>query len=252
MTEIRVAMEIALKKGDIPGSMRILQNWLGHAAEGETEALLRDTSAALRPRLVVLMRDLLSRYPATLLGAPILLFARPDDHLPLPSRDTVTLPYPTPDASRPCTELHFVGWLPINAQLPICTPFQPHRYLVRAPWHQASAAVALFRSHPDVCDHDNLDLSNMWWAELFRPIDACIQLAARILLPYPDALEAARVMQAYANADAPPQRGNFLSDNAWRWASNEGALFYETCRQFVGCAADTPMRQLHRPPSTPN
>ncbi|MGF6808425.1 hypothetical protein OKW30_003551 [Paraburkholderia sp. Clong3] len=227
---IRSEIEVALREGDIPGSMRVLQNWLVHAAEGEPEALLRGTSAGLRPKLVLLMRDLLSRFPATLLGAPLLLFARPDDHLPPPVRDSITLPYPTAEGSQPCAELHFVGWLPINAQLPVPTPFQPHP--VTVPWYKATAAIALFRSDPSVFDADELDLPNMWWADLFQPIEACIQLAARILLPYPDAIEAARVMQAYANAKAPPLRGHFLSDSAWHWASSEGALFYETRRHF--------------------
>lgn len=72
----------------------------------------------------------------------------------------------------------------------------------------------------------------MWWGELFHHVEARIQLSTRMLLAYPDALEAGRVMEAFANGESTPARGHFLSDTGWSWASDEGVLFHETCRHL--------------------
>lgn len=226
------ALEAALTKGDIQKSIELLRTWLASAPPGAPEELLRTCAQGIRPKLVLLMRDLLSRYPSTLLGAPVLLFARPDDEdLARPSPNLV-LPFPTREVAQPCADLHFLGWLPLSAQLPIPQPFRPEHYLSSVPWHRPVSVIALFRSHPEVFDFESLELPNRWWGELFRPVRASIQLAARLLLPYPDALEAGGIMQAYANGEEPPARKYFLSDAGWSWASNEGVLFNETCRHL--------------------
>ena len=229
---IRSALEAALVKGDIPRSIELLRDWLVTAQEGEPEALLRATRVAVRPKLALLMRDLLSRYPATLLGVPVLLFAQPDSESCHAQQMNIELPFATLDCVQPCAELHFVGWAPVGAALPIPQPFRPEKYKCVVPWFKATAAVALFRSSPHVFDADTIELPNFWWSELFRPVSGSIRLAARMLLPYPDALEAAAVMEAVANTETPPERGLFLSDATWHWAHSEGILFHETCRHM--------------------
>jgi len=224
------ALEAALVKGDIPQSIELLRNWLVGAHEGEPEQLLSECSPAARPKLVLLMRDLLSRYPSTLVGAPVLVFARPDVDSTRGPTAHAFLPYPTYEAARPCEDLHFLGWLPVGTQLPVAVPFRPERYTTKLPWFKSLAAVAVFRSHPGVFDLEELELPNQWWGELFRPVEADMNLSSRLVLPYPDALEAAAVMQAVANGDELPARGHFLSDAVWHYAREVGALFHETCR----------------------
>ncbi|WP_126223531.1 hypothetical protein [Burkholderia ambifaria] len=229
---VRSALEAALVSGNVARGIELLRDWLVTAQEGEPETLLRDTPPGVRPKLALLMRDLLARYPATLVGAPVLMFAQPDSEAAQQQLSHVTLPFPTREAAQPCADLHFLGWLPVDTALPVPQPFRPERYRITVPWFKPSAAIAVFRSHPGVFDLDTIELPNMWWAELFRPVSGSIRLSSRMLLPYPDALEAARVMLASANAETPPERGFFLSDNTWHWAHLEGSLFHETCRHL--------------------
>lgn len=226
------ALSSAFADMDIPRSIELLRNWLVTAKAGEPEALLRETRTSLRPKVLLLMRDLLSCYPATILGAPVLLFARPDGDACGQQMASVPLPSPTPDTAQPCADLRFLGWLTADTVLPVALPFRPEHHPVAVPWFKPSAAVAVFRSHADVFDYDSIELPAWWWAELFRPTAGNIRLASRVLLPYPDALETARVLEAAANAEPPPERGHFLSDAAWHWAHSEGVLFRETCRHM--------------------
>lgn len=235
----------ALQKGEVRKSVELMQNWLTSAQPGEPERLIARCPVPWRSKLVLLMRDLLSRYPATILGAPVLVYCTEEDDIvsldcrpALSGANTtrnVLLPYPsTQDLAQPCFDLHFLGWLPQNAQLPLLLPFQPERYPVSVPINDISAAVALFRSHPDVFELDQLELPNQWWGDLFQPVHCNVRISARMLLPYPDALEAARVLSTAARGEPAPARGGFLSDNGWAWARDAGELFQETCRQLYG------------------
>jgi hypothetical protein len=226
------ALEAALVKGDIAAALARLRNWLTTAGRGDPESLLRRTSAAVRPKLVLLMRDVLSRYPSTLVGAPVLLFAQPESTPGKTQPPCLKLPFPVPGANQPCSDLHFLGWLPVGTHLPVEQPFRPEKHNIEVPWFKATSVVAVFRSHPEVFDLDAIELPNMWWGDLFRRVDASIQMAARMLLPYPDALEVAGLMQAIANEETPPERGFFLSDSIWHWAHSEAVLFHETCRHL--------------------
>ena len=226
------ALEAALVSGDIAAALSRLRTWLTTAGPGDPESLLRRTSAAVRPKLVLLMRDVLSRYPSTLVGAPVLLFAQPESTPGKVQLPNITLPFPRPGANPPCADLHFLGWLPVKTQLPVEQPFKPERHNTQIPWFKPTAAVAVFRSHPEVFDLDAVELPNLWWGELLRPVEANIQMAARMLLPYPDALEVAGLMEAIANEETPPERGFFLSDSVWHWAHSEAILFHETCRHL--------------------
>ncbi|WP_146187175.1 hypothetical protein [Novimethylophilus kurashikiensis] len=213
----------------------MMRAWLASSEEGEPEALLAACPTEWRAKIALLMRDLLARYPSTVIGAPVLLYIEPgNDPECLPPEGNVAiahLPYPTRDQNQPCAELHFIGWLPTSAKLPVRLPFNPAHYDTAVPMNRIFAAVALFRSTPEVFDLENLELPNLWWGELFRPVAGNIQLSARMLLPYPDAIEAARVLEASANASTLPTRTGFLSDNGWAWATDAGILFNEQCRR---------------------
>lgn len=226
------ALSSAFAGVDIRRGIELLRNWLVTANVGEPEALLRETRTSLRPKVTLLMRDLLSCYPNTILAAPVLLLAHPDSDACRRQMASVSLPSPTPGTAQPCADLVFLGWLTADTLLPVALPFHPEHHPVTVPWFRPTAAVAVFRSHADVFDYDSIELPNWWWAELFRPTAGNIRVASRVLLPYPDALEAARVLEAAANAEALPEQGHFLSDAAWHWAHSEGVLFHETCRHM--------------------
>jgi hypothetical protein len=229
---IEPALSAAIAAADIPRSIELLRNWLITAKAGEPEALVRETRAELRAKVVLLMRDLLSRYPATILGAPVLLLASPDSDSCRKQMAHLSLPFPDAYTAQPCADLRFLGWLPAATCFPIALPFRPEHHPAVVPWFKPAAAVAIFRSHAEVFDYDSIALPDLWWAELFRATAGNIKLASRVLLPYPDALEAARVLKAAANAEPPPEQGLFLSDATWHWAHSEGVLFHETCRHM--------------------
>lgn len=217
--------------GDIQQSITLMRKWLDTAAPGEPERLLEACPAPVKGRVVLLMRDLLSRYPATLLGAPVLLMCQPDEasgH----AVQRILLPHPPAEHKQPCSELHFVGWLAANTPLPVQLPYHPKNHEVYAEMGRVTTVVALFRSHPGVFDLDELVLPNTWWGELFRSVEANIQLSARLLLPYPDALEAAQVLSHAASGSALSSKHHFLSDNGWAWARDCGELFKESCRNL--------------------
>jgi hypothetical protein len=231
-------LEGLLRAGDIRKSVEILRGWLAIAEPGEPEQMLAETSAAIRPKLVLLMRDLLSRYPSTIVGFPMLLVATPDfaDEASTTWAPCLKLSAPPPGSAKPCEQLEFLGWLPADTQLPLALPFDQERYSIDVPWATPTSVVALFRSVPGLFELDEIELPNQWWGSLFLTVSANIRLSARSCWPYPDALEAARVQQAYIRGDVVPG-GNFLSDSAWSLACDEAAIFKESCRYLHSDAA---------------
>lgn len=227
-------LESHLKSGDVRKSLAVMRDWLLAAEPGEPELLLAEASDSLRPKIALLMRDLLSRYPSTIVGVPMLVMAAPDfeDAGAGAWAKYLTLPFPAPADSSPCEELHFLGWLPADTPLPLELPFHPERYSSEVAWLKPTSVVALFRSHPGLFDLDTVELPNHWWGLLFRSVSANIHMSARLLLPYPDALEASRLLQACARGEPLPSPGQFLSDAAWGLAQDEAALFNESCRHL--------------------
>ena len=231
-------LESLLKKGDIRKGLEVMRAWLAIADPGEPELLLSESNSAVRPKMALLMRDLLSRYPSTIVGAPMLIYAAPDyeDSTP-PYPKSLKLPFPPAKYAQPCEDLHFLGWLPVGTPLPVQLPFRPEHYSDEVQWLKPTSVVALFRTHPGLFDLDEVNMPNTWWGALFCGAAAHIHLTARMLLPYPDALEVARVMQACTRGEPVPDKGHFLSDTAWNLALDEATLFQESCRHMFKDAA---------------
>lgn len=207
-------------------SIALMRDWLAAADVGEPEALLREASDVDRPKVAMLMRDILTMYPSTLLGAPVLLHYTPEGSSATP----LVLPFPAHTQAQPCANLHFLGWLSATTPLPLKLPFRPEKHPVTIEPGTIHAAVALFRKSPEAHDLEELDISPLWWGELFLPVAGSIEISARILLPYTDALETSRVMQSAARGAYLPERSMFIGDAHWAFATNEGLLFQETCR----------------------
>lgn len=227
--EVLKRFERLLKRGNFSDAVSEMRSLLSSAKPGEPELLLSYCEKPLRPKIALLMRDLLSRYPTTIVGCPVLVY-------PTQSEETrgqlPCLPVPTEKLRWPCTDLQFLGWASPTDQLPLPTPIRTNE-MPLLEWNAFSCVVALFRAKPDVFDLETVELSSMWWGSLFLPFPGNIRISARMVLPYPDALEASRVLQAAARQEQYPDTGYFLSDAAWTWACNEGLLFQDTCRDIV-------------------
>lgn len=213
----------AIHRGDMYRALLEASAWLANAVPGEPVATLRKASSADRGKLALIFRDLLSKYPNTMLGAPVLYQYKTETSIML-------LPMPHPHFIWPNKQLEFLRWLPLAAEAPVDISLPPRAMPVHT--NKIGAAIALFRATPDVFDISELTIDNSWWGTLFElPEEGMrVDIAAQMLLTYPDAIEAARVMLAAATGAESPQHGGFLSDLAWQWALETGNLFRETQR----------------------
>ncbi len=215
----------ALQRGDIHRAVMLAQRAVRQEPRVALE-MIQSADPADRPLLVTLLRDVITDYPRTLIGAPVLLrWSSARDILELPVPDSLD---PNPDEG-----LEFVAWLPHNAYIPaeLPAPGDPPTTVTIAT-HCIQCAIAVFRAAADAPDPADHDIEHAWWATLFSatPLQDTVYLSARMLLPYPDALEAARVLYSTATAGKPPvQRAAFLTDHAWAWAVDAG-LQYRTHR----------------------
>lgn len=204
-------LEEALSKGRIKQGLDLLRDWLATAEVGEPKALLEACSSTIkRLHVASLLRDLLSRYPSTLLGCPLMLHVEPDLELDSPSPGVIQLPYPTLERSKPCEDLQFIGWLMPDTELPVQLPFRQSQHAYKLPLREPTAVVALFRTHPDIYEYETLEMPPMWWGELFHR-SGSTYLEGNMLMSYPDALDVAAAMAA-GSAGKPAPKGVFRSD----------------------------------------
>lgn len=210
-----------LRKRDYAGATEYAQKVLATAPSGWAGQVLREVSARDVDPLRTLLRDVLAEYPRTLLGAPVLVTWHSD-------RAEVGLP--TPDASHkePSAKLEFVRWLALTEQLPAHVHAAP---AVRIPTGSVQCAVALFRTTPDASEAQQHEIPSQWWADLFAetlPSDQ-VYVSARMLVTYPESMEAAHVLLACARTGIPPvARPGFLTDHAWAWAVDAGLHYRST------------------------
>lgn len=234
LSKIVFQIEVALKRGDFQKAIELMRRWLSTCEPGEPEQLLQNSSPQMRPNVTLLMRDLLSRYPNTLVGCPLLVYCLPGRNLDsLVSTQGMALPLPRPNNSKPCSDVQFIGWLPCDTQLPVSLPFQSERYETGMMWRTPTAVVALFRTHLGVLDLNEIVVPPMWWGEVFVQHNRSRQVAnfrieGDVLLDYPSAIEVARAMQAGARGERIPAVGRFQRD--LHWAYEKGVVFLENSR----------------------
>lgn len=222
-----------LAQSNVKNALDLMRTWLATAAPGEPELLLAECQPELKPKIALLMRDLLSRYPHTIIGAPTLFYFKSDEE-----GGVLGLPSPTIDSAYPCHDLQFLGWAPLSTKLPLQLPFRNVRGSVRISSCRIEAAVAVFKSHPNIFDHEELILPDSWWAYLFQERDGnSVRISARVLLPYPDALESARAMLAAAYEGQSQTdfqlSSHFIGASGLEWAHAAGQLFKETCQHLA-------------------
>lgn len=224
-----VEIEKAVIGCDFQKSIDLLRVWLRDCETGQPNQLLEVCSVTVRAQVRNLMCDLLSCYPDTMLGIPLLIFGTAknvDDGF-------LTLPFPAFEQINPCPGLHFLGWLRCDALLPVALPFYPDQYDFEVACRVPTAYVGVFRTLAHDPDVDVNAVSPLWWGDLFlnrnqssHPIGN-VRLESNLLVPYPEALEIAAAMQAGARNGSAPEYGYFHKD--LQWAYQQGFSFYENC-----------------------
>lgn len=226
------AVEKLIATRQFKTTLDLMRTWLATSVSGEPEALLAQCSDTLKPKVILLLRDLLSRYPHTIVGAPSLIYLDNDltDKEGKPA--SVRLPFPDPTLESPAPNLTFLGWIGVDTQLPLPIPFRPERHAIYVPSKKVAAAIALFRSTPDLFDgEDDVRLSDEWFAALFKNISGSCYMSSRIIAPYPDAIELGREMLCAALGTKQPEVNHFITEAGVQFAQSSGQLFSK-CRQM--------------------
>ncbi|MCU4119745.1 hypothetical protein [Variovorax sp. N23] len=226
MKKLVLDLERLLKDGKFERAIDLARNWLEYAQAGEPQKLLSACSPRMRPHLALLMRDLIAGYPEMLIGCPVLIYATPELELDSPTPPYLALPCPEVTTAQPCANVQFLGWLPATARAPLPQPLQLESFDAAISWSVPTAAVALFRAGAEAIA-SGVDLPATWWGQLFAATGGNVFLTGRLLLPYPDALEAAGTLQATARPGSEPEGAVFLTET--EWAREEGMQFQAMC-----------------------
>lgn len=228
ISPIKDMLEASLLKGDIASAITLSRPWLNRAKREEVIELLSTFPAEDREKIVVLFRDMLSRYPFSLIGCPVLFFAEPEEDQ---ANTNLVLPLAGPDLVEPIEDLLFLGWISKDTLVPMNTPFRPELSLTPVPLSKVHCAVALFRAQHEEIDVNKIELPPQWWAELLSPLEGYLRISARLFAPLPDALDAANIMAASALEEELPSQIYFLEEPLKDWASCAGSTFLNDCRK---------------------
>ena len=211
----------ALRKGDVQSAINLLRSWLAAAEPGEAELLIQSAPPDIRAHLSVLMLDLMTCWPKTLLGVPVQLYAARAHDTP-PKQGLFLVP-DTPACIVPTKGLVFLGWLSEFAQLPLA-PGGPKPKCFGM--ERIVCQIALFRAEPDF-DYDNLKIPARWWVDLFAGCKADIYLSAHTLEPFPIACELGQVLAKAGHGNSwPDDEYLFLTKSQAQWARETGPIFH--------------------------
>jgi hypothetical protein len=182
---------------------RLYRRWLNSAQPGEVERLISQCPVELRNNLLVLLRDLLTHFPQVVLGIPCLIqhsWSDPQDG-DFSEADSIALPEASSETKDVASGIEFIGWaMPYSTFT--STGRQPVLDEVMVAPSAAVGVIALFKAsdenfayEEDEGDDDcQCPISDFWWAQLMAAIPGSLLLQTHRLMPYPDAVEIARVM----------------------------------------------------------
>jgi len=236
MIKFAEKIEGMLKSRDIAKVIGLMRVWLDGCRVGDPGRLLDACSPQMRPNVATLLRDLLTNYPKTLLGCPLLMYATENDDV-AESAPGVRLPFPRPVHASPCSGLWFIGWAPAYLRPPIYLPLSPEPRHTTLMWNQAASHVAMFSGSAEDLDMERIQIPSEWWGDLFMKGMSSqphgnVRIEGDLLISYPDALEIAAAQQAGARGEPMPAYGHFQQNLAW--AHEAGVRFREDCRaQFL-------------------
>ena len=201
-------------------AISVLGPWLQAAMPGEAELLIQAAPPGIRSHLCLLMLDLLTEWPQTILGAPVQLFAARTNGTP--SNQSLFEMPAAPACIVPVKGLVFLGLIDKSSPLSLSVGNIPRQAIVI---DRMVSLVALFRSQPDL-DIDNLMVPAIWWAKLFAGSNADAYFTAHPLQPYPEALETCRLLDDAANGkDQSLAEPLFMPPSQIKWALKTGPVF---------------------------
>ncbi|WP_459199272.1 hypothetical protein ACQVRX_01590 [Ralstonia pseudosolanacearum] len=203
--QLLASLRLGLRERQLVAMVRLYRWWLNRAQPGEVEALIARCPGELRNHLLALLRDVLTQFPRAVFGVPCLIrhcWADPLEAGLFPP-DSIALPQATGATAEPVPGLAFIGWAHPGSALtskdgcPVldAVAVQPGR---------AIGAIALFKASDDnlvynehACQEEEgpwLSLPDFWWGQLMAGIPGQLLLQTYRLMPYPEAVEAARIM----------------------------------------------------------
>lgn len=168
--------------------------------------------------MVALIRDVLCGYPTPRMGLPLLIQWDSED-LAI-DRATIPLPFEL----EPVPGMIFKSWA-----LPSDDLLSARLQQNQQPWLRTSTpsvVVALF-DYTAGWGEDPFPFRKpqpRWWWESLADLGGSLTTSARTLLPYPDALEAARVGQSVLALQNPPER-LFLSEELFGFSQQTALEF---------------------------
>lgn len=232
--KIAAEVEHNIVRNNLHGAIDLLRQWLETCEQGDPNKLLAMCTPSIRMNVRELLCDVLSCYPETILGFPLLIFGSAknvDDGF-------LTLPFPTFENAHPCQGLRFLGWIPCDSSLPIRLPFRQKNYITEVENRKSVAYVGVFRIISEEYEIDVNAVHPMWWGDLFVNSPKCdkgvgnVRIEGNVLLSYPEALEVAFAMQAGAQGNSLPPTWNFHEN--LDWACQQGNDFHERCNVEFG------------------
>jgi len=198
-------LRVGIQKQRYVAMCRLYRRWLNDAQPGDVEALIARCPRELRDHLLVLLHDLLMHFPRAVFGVPCLVqhrFAEAIEY-DLYLEDSIPLPLTGEDVTEPVPGLHFIGWA--KPESPFTSAGgQPATDAVAVTPGTAVCAIALFKVSDEDLAYDEapnadtdpqwLELSGFWWARLLGQLPGNLLVHTHRLMPYPEAVEAARIM----------------------------------------------------------
>lgn len=184
---------------------RLYRRWLNGTQPGDVETLISRCPGELRNNLLVLLRDLLMHFPRAVFGIPCLVHHSCSDPLEddVFLEDGIALPVAGNEVSEPAPGLRFIGWAKPGSAL-TSTGWQPALDKVSVMPGKAVGVIALFKASDEGLVYDEnasltdgeqwLRLPDFWWARLMAQVPGNLMLQTHRLMPYPEAVEAARIM----------------------------------------------------------
>ncbi|NKA35763.1 hypothetical protein GO300_03822 [Ralstonia solanacearum] len=203
--QLLASLRLGLRERQFVAMYRLYRWWLNRAQPGDVETLMAQCPNALRPHLLVLLRDVLMGFPRAVFGVPCLMQHRWTDVLEagLLPPDSIALPQATDDVADPVPGLAFMGWAHPASAL-TSRNGAPALDVVAVQPGRARGAIALFRASDESLVYDEhadqdeegpwLSLPDCWWGDLMAGIPGQLLLQTCRLMPYPEAVEAARIL----------------------------------------------------------
>lgn len=196
-----------LRKCDLIPVIQWAREWTQTASYGDITQIFRSMPLLDRDRLVLILRDVLTHYPETTHGFPVLLaISDPQNR---------SLLLPLPEHAPPDPTITKMAWVGLNT-LREGRFGQPAQNL-RIPAGGMHCAVLLTTTAGPAMP----TLTDEWWSELMEVAPgACLRMSSRICAPWPDAVEAAAAMLSAAATggtqfDTPRL---FLDEASWAFA----------------------------------